>query len=71
MTKPTDITIPSLDTWAKAAAKSAPEGDLAKLDWTTPEGITTLALFTAAIASSGDTRYDRIFSGSSRTTMVR
>src|SRR3954454_14139714 len=38
---------------------------------TLPEGITLLDRFTAAIASSGDTRYWRIRSGSSRTTIVR
>ncbi len=48
MSKPADITIPSLDTWAKAAAKSAPGGDLGKLDWTTPEGITVKPLYTKA-----------------------
>ena len=41
-------TIPSLEIWAKAAAKSAPGGDVAKLDWVTPEGITVKPLYTAA-----------------------
>jgi methylmalonyl-CoA mutase len=48
MSKHPEITIPPLDTWAKAAAKSAPEGDLAKLDWTTPEGLTVKPLYTKA-----------------------
>jgi hypothetical protein len=29
---------PDLAAWNKAAAKSAPEGDVAKLNWVTPEG---------------------------------
>ena len=39
---------PSLDTWRKSAAKSAPDGDITKLDWQTPEGITVKALYTKA-----------------------
>jgi methylmalonyl-CoA mutase len=35
-----------LDGWKKAAARSAPEGDAAKLNWVTPEGITVQALYT-------------------------
>jgi methylmalonyl-CoA mutase len=38
----------TLDQWAKAAAKSAPGGDLAALNWVTPEGITVKPLYTAA-----------------------
>jgi len=38
----------SLDQWAKAAAKSAPGGDLAALNWVTPEGISVKPLYTAA-----------------------
>ncbi len=38
----------TLDQWAKAAAKSAPGGDVAALNWTTPEGITVKPLYTAA-----------------------
>ena len=37
-----------LAAWEKAAAKSAPNGDLAALNWTTPEGI-TLELLRALI----------------------
>ncbi len=38
----------SLDTWTKAAAKSAPNSDPAQLNWQTPEGLTLKALYTAA-----------------------
>jgi len=38
----------SLPTWQKAAAKSAPEGDLSKLTWRTPEGLEVKPLYTAA-----------------------
>jgi methylmalonyl-CoA mutase len=38
----------SLDQWRKAAAKSAPGGDLSALDWVTPEGLTVKPLYTAA-----------------------
>ena len=52
MSKNSDIPIPSLDTWAKAAAKSAPGGDLNKLDWVTPEGIVVKPLYTKADTDS-------------------
>ena len=39
---------PSLETWAKAAAKSAPGGDVSQLNWETPEGITVKPLYTQA-----------------------
>ena len=48
MSKYPDVTIPSVDAWTKAAAKSAPAGDTTKLDWVTPEGITVKALYTRA-----------------------
>ena len=38
----------TLDQWQQAAAKSAPGGDVAALDWTTPEGIRVKPLYTAA-----------------------
>uniref|UniRef100_UPI0025E949E6 methylmalonyl-CoA mutase n=1 Tax=uncultured Methylibium sp. TaxID=381093 RepID=UPI0025E949E6 len=43
-------TTPPVDlaAWQKAAAKQAPGGDLAALNWTTPEGITVKPLYTAA-----------------------
>ncbi len=37
----------SLADWAKAAAKSAPGGDLHALDWITPDGLTVKPLYTA------------------------
>ena len=38
----------SLEAWAKAAAKSAPGGDVNALNWVTPDGITVKPLYTAA-----------------------
>ncbi|MBL8314033.1 MAG: methylmalonyl-CoA mutase [Rubrivivax sp.] len=46
------FTAASLEQWAKAAAKSAPGGDLAALNWTTPEGISVKPLYTAADLAS-------------------
>ena len=43
-----EIDVPGLDAWAKAAAKSAPGGDVAKLRWVTPEGLTVKPLYTQA-----------------------
>ena len=46
-----DASVPdsgSLDLWRKAAAKSAPGGDVAALSWKTPEGIDVKALYTKA-----------------------
>jgi methylmalonyl-CoA mutase len=37
----------NLADWAKAAAKSAPGGDVNALNWITPDGITVKALYTA------------------------
>ncbi len=37
----------TLQQWAQAAAKSAPGGDVEKLDWFTPEGLTVKPLYTA------------------------
>ena len=37
-----------LAAWHKAAAKSAPGGDMQALDWVTPDGITVKPLYTAA-----------------------
>lgn len=39
---------PEYAAWLKAAAKSAPGGDAANLDWKTPEGLTVKALYTRA-----------------------
>ena len=38
----------NLDAWKKAAAKSAPEGDVEKLNWITSEGIVVKPLYTKA-----------------------
>jgi len=40
--------IPNLADWQKAAAKSAPNGDVDALNWQTPEGITVKPLYTSA-----------------------
>jgi methylmalonyl-CoA mutase len=48
MSKHPSVDIPSLDAWTKAAAKSAPGGDVSALNWTTPEGLTVKPLYTAA-----------------------
>ncbi len=39
---------PNLADWQKAAAKSAPNGDVGSLNWQTPDGITVKPLYTAA-----------------------
>ncbi|RDI20090.1 methylmalonyl-CoA mutase [Pseudacidovorax intermedius] len=38
----------TLEDWARAAAKSAPGGDVSALNWVTPDGITVKPLYTAA-----------------------
>jgi methylmalonyl-CoA mutase len=43
----TDSIKPSIADWNKAAAKSAPNGDLNALNWHTPEGIEVKPLYTA------------------------
>jgi methylmalonyl-CoA mutase len=48
MSEPIHPTSESLAAWAKAAAKSAPGGQLDALNWVTPEGITVKPLYTAA-----------------------
>ena len=45
---PDEFTRASLEQWTRAAARSAPGGDLAALNWTTPEGLTVKPLYTAA-----------------------
>ena len=42
------LTSAQLEAWYKAAAKSAPGGDPAGLNWTTPEGLVVKPLYTAA-----------------------
>ena len=39
---------PSLEAWTKAAAKHSPGGDVEKLNWITPEGLTVKPLYTKA-----------------------
>jgi methylmalonyl-CoA mutase len=48
MSKYPNTSVPSLDAWAKAAAKAAPSGDVKNLDWQTPENLTVKALYTQA-----------------------
>ena len=48
MSTPAEFTPATLAQWEKAAAKSAPGGDLAALNWITPEGLTVKPLYTAA-----------------------
>ncbi len=48
MSKAPAVSIPSIDAWAKAAAKSAPDGDITRLNWVTPDGITVKPLYTKA-----------------------
>ena len=43
-----EFTAATLEQWARAAAKSAPGGDAAALDWVTPEGLRVKPLYTAA-----------------------
>src|SRR6218665_2016493 len=38
----------TMEQWLKAAAKSAPGGDVSALDWRPPEGLTVKPLYTAA-----------------------
>ena len=48
MSKHPEVTVPGVDAWNKAAAKSAPDGDVTKLNWVTPEGLTIKPLYTQA-----------------------
>ncbi len=45
--KSTEFNAGTLDAWAAAAAKSAPDGNIHALDWHTPDGITVKPLYTA------------------------
>ena len=40
----------NLDSWKKAAQKSAPNGDVEQLGWKTPDGIHLKALYTSSDA---------------------
>jgi len=44
----TEFPIASIEAWSKAAAKSAPGGNVDALNWLTPDGITVKPLYTAA-----------------------
>ena len=46
--KNTEFQLASLEAWNKAAAKSAPLGNVDALNWQTPDGITVKPLYTAA-----------------------
>ena len=48
MSKYPEVKLPGREAWDKAAAKAAPGGDVAKLNWQTPEGLTVKALYTKA-----------------------
>ena len=48
MTNASDDDSAALAEWRQAATRSAPSGDLASLNWTTPEGIVVKPLYTAA-----------------------
>ncbi len=48
----TEFAPATLAQWQKAAAKSAPNGDVAALSWTSPEGIRVKPLYTAADTAS-------------------
>ncbi len=50
MSKYPEVKVPGLDAWGKAAAKSAPDGDVNGLTWVTPEGLSVKPLYTAADA---------------------
>jgi methylmalonyl-CoA mutase len=45
--KPSEFNASNLEAWAKAAAKSAPGGDVHALNWQTPDGISVKPLYTA------------------------
>ena len=44
----TEFPLVSIEAWSKAAAKSAPGGNVDALNWLTPDGITVKPLYTAA-----------------------
>ncbi len=46
--QPTPDQVATLEDWARAAARSAPAGDLDALNWHTPDGIVVKPLYTAA-----------------------
>ncbi len=42
-----EFSVPDLEAWHKAAAKSAPDGNVDALNWITPDGISVKPLYTA------------------------
>jgi methylmalonyl-CoA mutase len=48
MTESAPAATATLNDWTRAAAKAAPGGDLAALNWVTPEGLVVKPLYTAA-----------------------
>jgi methylmalonyl-CoA mutase len=52
MSTPAEFNPATLAQWERAAAKSAPGGDLAALNWVTPEGLVVKPLYTAADTTS-------------------
>ena len=62
--KPADLAA-----WTKAAAKSAPGGNLEALNWRTPDGITVKPLYTAADLEG--LKYTDTLPGSSARLMMR
>ncbi len=48
MSKYPEVEVPGVDAWAKAAGKSAPDGDVARLNWNTPDGLIVKPLYTKA-----------------------
>ena len=48
----TEFNPSTMEDWLKAAAKSAPGGDVQALDWITPDGIRVKPLYTAADTAS-------------------
>ena len=58
-----------LAAWAKAAAKSAPGGDVNALNWVTPDGISVKPLYTAQ--DTQDLPYANTLPGSSSRRKMR
>jgi len=54
-----EFTPASLEAWHKAAAKSAPGGNVDALNWITPDGISVKPLYTATDWNSRSASYAR------------
>ena len=59
----------TLDAWAKAAAKSAPGGNVDALNWITPDGIAVKPLYTAA--DTADLKHADTLPGSNSRLKMR